>query len=64
MTIVCDAMGCHNRKTVDLDALAGELGPNYRIADFVARSRCTKCGAQWPKLSLRFGPIHIGGSKR
>jgi hypothetical protein len=25
MTIRCDAIGCHNRKTVDLEALSREL---------------------------------------
>ena len=53
MTIVCDAIGCHNRKTVDLEVLSRELGEDYRIADFVARARCSKCGAKWPKLSVK-----------
>ena len=63
MTIVCDAMGCHNRKTVDLVALRRELGENYRIADFVARSCCGKCGAKWPQFSVRVGPIQTGGMR-
>jgi hypothetical protein len=63
LTIVCDAMGCHNRKTVDLEALSRELGADYRIADFVARSRCSKCGAKWPLLSVRVGLIHTGGMR-
>jgi hypothetical protein len=63
MTIVCDAMGCHHRKTVDLEALARELGPYYAISDFVARSRCGKCGAKWPKLSVKVGAIHTGGMR-
>lgn len=61
MTIVCDAIGCHNRKTVDLEALRRELGEDYRVADFVVRSKCSKCGAEWPKLFVRVGPIHTGG---
>jgi hypothetical protein len=61
MTIVCDAIGCHNRKTVDLEALRRELGLDYAISDFVARSRCSKCGAKWLRLSVRVGPIHTGG---
>ncbi len=64
MTIVCDAMGCHNRKTVDLEALARELGPNYAISDFVARGRCSKCRAKWPKLSVRVRAIHTGGMRK
>jgi hypothetical protein len=54
-------MGCHHRKTVDLEALARDLGADYRIADFVARSKRSKCGAKWPQLSARVGPIHTGG---
>jgi hypothetical protein len=38
-------------------------GPNYRIADFVARSRCSKCGAKWPQLSVRVSPIQTGGMR-
>jgi hypothetical protein len=58
MTIVCDAIGCHNRKTVDLEALAFELGEDYTVAALVARSRFSKCGAKWPQLSVRVGSIH------
>jgi hypothetical protein len=63
MTIVCDAIGCHNRKTVDLEALRLELGEDYRIADFVARAKCSKCGAKWPKLPVKVGAIHTGGMR-
>jgi hypothetical protein len=63
MTIVCDATGCHNRKTVDLEALRRELDEDYRIADFVAPSRCRKCGAKWPRLSVGVGAIHTGGMR-
>jgi hypothetical protein len=64
MTICCDAIGCHHRATVDLEVLRRELGENYRIADFVARSRCSKCGAKWRQLCVRVGPIHTGGMTR
>ncbi len=63
MTIVCDAIGCDHRKTVDLEALRRELGDDYRIAGFVARSRRGKCGGQWPRISVRVGPIHTGGMR-
>lgn len=43
LTIVCDAIGCHHRKTVDLEALRRDLGEDYRIADFVARAKCGRC---------------------
>jgi hypothetical protein len=32
MWISCDAIGCCNNADVDLEALARELGPDYRIA--------------------------------
>jgi hypothetical protein len=63
MTLYCDAMGCHHSQAVDLEALSRELGADYPVADFVARSRCSKCGAKWPQLSVRVGPIHTGGSR-
>jgi hypothetical protein len=62
MWISCDAIGCHNAD-LDLDALKDEFGADYRIADFVARSRCSKCGAKWPQLSVRIAPIHTGGMR-
>lgn len=61
LTIYCDVRECHHSQTLDLEALSHELGPDYRVADFVARSRCSKCGAKWPQLSVRVGPIHTGG---
>jgi hypothetical protein len=64
MTIYCDVRECHHSQTVDLEALAHELGSDYRIADFVAGSRCSKCGAKWPQLSVRVLPIHTGGMRR
>lgn len=61
MTIYCDVRECHHSATVDLEALRRELGENYRVADFVARAKCSKCGAKWPKLSVKVGAIHTGG---
>ena len=39
MWISCNAIGCRNNADVDLPALRDQLGADYRIADFVARSR-------------------------
>jgi len=61
MWISCDAIGCRNNADVDLLALRDQLGADDRIADFVARSRCSKCRAKWPKLPVRVSPIHTGG---
>jgi hypothetical protein len=63
MTLYCDAMGCRHSQPVDLEALRDQFGPDYGVADFVARSRCSKCGAKWPQLSVRVGPIHTGGMR-
>lgn len=61
MTIYCDAMDCRNSANVNLEALRDRLGVDYRVADFVGRSKCSKCGARWPKISVRVAPIHTGG---
>jgi class 3 adenylate cyclase len=50
MAIDCDAVACHHSKTLDVAALSCELGPDYRVADFVERSRHNKCGAKWPQF--------------
>jgi len=63
MTIYCDAIGGRHDHTLDFDAMSRELGPGYRVADFVARSRCSKCGAKWPQLSVRVSPIQTGGMR-
>ena len=63
MSISCDAIGCRNNADVDLLALRDQLGADYRIADFVARSRCSKCGARWPQLSVSVSPMHTGGMR-
>ena len=63
MSISCDAIGCRNNADVDLEALRDQFGGDYRIADFVARSRCSKCGARWPQLSVRVSLIHTGGMR-
>jgi hypothetical protein len=63
MWISWDAIGCRNRADLDLEALRDRFGADYRIADFVARSRCSKCGAKWPQLSGRISSIHTGGMR-
>jgi hypothetical protein len=63
MWISCDAIGCCNRADLDLEALRDQLGADYPIADYVARSRCSKCGATWPQISVRIAPIHTGGMR-
>jgi hypothetical protein len=60
LSIYCDVRECHHNQTPDLETLSRELGPDYRVADFVARSHCSKCGAKWPQLSVRVSPIHTG----
>ena len=39
LTIYCDVRECHHSQTLDLEALARELGSGYRVHEFVARSR-------------------------
>ncbi len=63
MWISCDAIGCRNSADINLTELRDQLGADYRVADFVARSRCSKCGAKWPQISIRIAPIHTGGTR-
>jgi len=61
MTVYCGRLGCYHSANVDLEAMRAKLGADYPVADFVARSRCGKCGARWPEVSIRVAPIHTGG---
>jgi hypothetical protein len=61
MTIYCDAMDCRNNRALDLDEFGERYGRDMRVADFVGRSRCSRCGARWPKVSIRVAPIQTGG---
>lgn len=61
MTVYCDAMGCRNKADVNLEAMREQLGADYRVADFVARGKCSRCGARWPQISIRVAPINTGG---
>lgn len=63
LTIYYDVRECHHSTTADLEALRSELSEDYRIADFVARAKCSKCGPKWPKLSVKVGVIHTGGMR-
>lgn len=53
MMIYCESHTCLHGAPVDLEALRDRLGSDYRVADFVARSVCSKCGARWPKISIK-----------
>lgn len=48
---------------VDPEALSQELGPDYRIADFVALNRFCTCGAKWPQSSVGVGLFHTRGMR-
>jgi hypothetical protein len=63
MWISCDAIGCRHNADLDLVTLQAELGADYPIADFVARSRCGKCGAKWPQISVCLAPKYTGGMR-
>jgi len=61
LTIYCDQFGCRNYRTLDLEDLKTRYGQDFRVADCVGRSKCSKCGARWPRVSIRFAPIDTGG---
>lgn len=60
MMVHCDNRECLHRALIDLQALRDRLGEDYPIADFVARARCSECGARWPALSISVHPIRAG----
>ncbi|HEY7990524.1 MAG TPA: hypothetical protein VID77_03960 [Stellaceae bacterium] len=63
MAIYCERadVRCWNHTEVDLPALSDRVGADYRVADFVARSVCSRCGARWPRVGIRMQPRHTGG---
>jgi hypothetical protein len=48
----CDNRECHHRVKLDLEDLASRLVPELPLADLVARSVCSECGARWPRISI------------
>ena len=37
-------------------ALAAEYGTDFAVSDFIARSRCSQCGARHPKVTIKISP--------
>ena len=52
LTVNCEA--CQHRAPVSVPGLAARLGEHYRAQAFIERAVCSKCGARWPKLSVRW----------
>ena len=48
MTIYCEHRGCGHHAIVDLEGIQAEHGDDFRVSGFVARSRCSICGARHP----------------
>jgi hypothetical protein len=46
------ARDCYHRARLDLKDLAARLGPELPLADLVARSVSSECGARWPRISI------------
>ena len=54
--IYCVRQGYHHHAPVDLNGLRSEYGEGYAVAGFVARSRCSKCGARYPDIAITVTP--------
>jgi hypothetical protein len=54
---------CHRSQTLYLEALSRELGADYRIAEYVARSRYSKSGAMCPHSRSGSPPFIEDGSR-
>ena len=40
----------------DLEALWARYGDDTTVSDFVAMSRCAKCGGRWPEVGITITP--------
>jgi hypothetical protein len=58
MWIHCNNQNCLHRTRVDLEAIAERYGEGLAVAEFVARSVCSECGARWPNISISLEPIN------
>ena len=56
MMIYCENHRCLNGAPVDLRALCARYGDDFPVADFVARSVCSQCGARWPNVTIKVSP--------
>ena len=58
MTIYCEHRGCGHHAIVDLEGIQAEHGDDFRVSGFVARSRCSRCGARHPEVAIRVSPSY------
>ena len=54
--VYCLKPGCYHNARADLDTLCARYGDDTTVSDFVAMSRCTKCGARWPEIGITVTP--------
>jgi hypothetical protein len=54
--IYCERIDCRHHAAVNLEALQSEHGDGFPVAGFVARSRCSRCGARHPEITIRVSP--------
>jgi hypothetical protein len=58
MTIYYERRGCGHRAAVDLKGIKTQHGDDFRVSGFVARSRCSRCGARHPQVTIRVSPSY------
>jgi hypothetical protein len=52
----CDNRECLHRANLDLESIAARYGEEMAVAELVARSVCSECGARWPNISITVDP--------
>lgn len=55
-----DMKVCGHYDVVDLETVRAKYGAELRVSDFVAMSRCGKCGGRYPDVEIRVTPRRTG----
>ena len=64
---VSERRGCGHHAPVDLEAVRAEHGDDFPVSAFIARSRCSRCGAKHPEVVIRVSPAtnpHVIGPRQ
>jgi hypothetical protein len=54
--VYCLNHDCRHNARADLELLCASYGDDTTVSDFVALSRCTKCGGRWPEIAITITP--------
>ena len=54
--VYCLNHDCRHNARADLEAVCARYGDDTTVSDFVAMSRCAKCGGRWPEIGITVTP--------